>query len=306
MLELPHRPNLEQLRKQAKDLHRAHRAGDPSCCSTLRWLSRFAKADDALILGSQVSLQEVQHALAMDYGFVHWASMRNFVTAATDASAPHPSLPPEMVDGWQAITDLLAELLRVPAALIMRLHPEDITVLVSSDSPGNPYSPGDTEKVWDSGLYCEHVIKTRELLLVPNAIEQRRWMHNPDIALGMISYMGLPIIGPTGSVFGTVCVLDNRTNPYSEPHKRLLGRMRDCIEDHLRLHHARQLEALRFRQLHSSLATLRNLTALVPICSICHKVRDDEERWQSLEAYFAKADVSFSHGVCPDCVHQLE
>jgi hypothetical protein len=41
---------------------------------------------------------------------------------------------------------------------------------------------------------------------------------------------------------------------------------------------------------------------LIPICSICKKVRDDKESWFRLEAYFKdRWDVDFTHGYCPDC-----
>ncbi len=44
----------------------------------------------------------------------------------------------EFVTKWQEIVDLLAEIIRVPAALVMKVEPPNIKVLVSSKSPGNP------------------------------------------------------------------------------------------------------------------------------------------------------------------------
>jgi len=45
---------------------------------------------------------------------------------------------------------------------------------------------------------------------------------------------------------------------------------------------------------------------MVPICSKCKKIRDDEGFWQQVEVYFEKySDVEFSHGVCPDCLRDL-
>jgi GAF domain-containing protein len=71
------------------------------------------------------------------------------------------------------------------------------------------------EVLIDSGLYCETVIRTKNRLLVPNATTDEEWRDNPDIKLGMISYLGYPIMLPTGDVFGTICVLDYRENHYS-------------------------------------------------------------------------------------------
>ena len=38
----------------------------------------------------------------------------------------------------------------------------------------------------------------------------------------------------------------------------------------------------------------------------CKSVREDEEYWQTLEGYVHEhMGVDFSHGVCPDCVHDF-
>ena len=76
---LPPHPSLENLKKQAKSILKAHKAGDPSCYEVLRKLSRFAEAPDAEILAADIPLKEVQFALAMHYGFRSWAEMRQVV-----------------------------------------------------------------------------------------------------------------------------------------------------------------------------------------------------------------------------------
>jgi hypothetical protein len=50
---------------------------------------------------------------------------------------------------------------------------------------------------------------------------------------------------------------------------------------------------------------IAELWRIIPICSICKKVRDDEQSWKRIEAYFSDHwDVDFSHGLCPDCYEQ--
>lgn len=47
------------------------------------------------------------------------------------------------------------------------------------------------------------------------------------------------------------------------------------------------------------------LSGLIPICSICKKIRDDKGYWNQLEEYMKMhANVDFSHGICPDCVKE--
>src|SRR5246127_1116273 len=142
-------------------------------------------------------------------------------------------VPSEIIQKWQEIVDLLAEIIHVPSALIMRVEPPNIKVFVSSETKGNPYEQDEVASL-DTGLYCETVMKTRQPLLVPDALRDEQWQSNPDIELGMISYLGVPIVWPDGVVFGTICVLDRRPNEYSELYRNLLLQWRDVLQTDLR------------------------------------------------------------------------
>ncbi|WP_454056412.1 ATP-binding protein [Cupriavidus sp. Marseille-Q8015] len=143
---------------------------------------------------------------------------------------PHAiEVPAETVSKWQEIVDMLAEVMCVPSALIMRVRPPEIEVFVSSRSPGNPYVAAECARL-DTGLYCETVMKTRAPLQVPDALRAPEWAANPDIAVGMISYMGVPIHWPDGESFGTICVLDRKHNAYNDMFLRLLTLCRDILE----------------------------------------------------------------------------
>ncbi|MDY7010657.1 MAG: hypothetical protein SVV80_07885 [Planctomycetota bacterium] len=80
---LPPRPTLEHLKKEAKALLKAHKAGNAKACDTLRLLRRFAKASDEEILSADLALSETQFALAMDYGFKSWDAMKAYVESAS-------------------------------------------------------------------------------------------------------------------------------------------------------------------------------------------------------------------------------
>jgi hypothetical protein len=54
--------------------------------------------------------------------------------------------------------------------------------------------------------------------------------------------------------------------------------------------------------LEQTLAQVKRLQGLVPICAWCKKVRDDSNYWQQVEEYMGQyGDVRFSHGICPQC-----
>jgi signal transduction histidine kinase len=149
---------------------------------------------------------------------------------AMQNSASKLQISESVMQVWQDFLDVLTQILNVPVALIMKWEEPYISVLLSSDSKGNPYHPGDKEIFQNSGLYCERVIKTKSHLLVPNALADPDWDHNPDIKLGMISYLGYPIMKPDGKAFGTLCILDNKENPYSAVTQRLMEHYRNMIQ----------------------------------------------------------------------------
>src|SRR5262249_36834212 len=74
----------------------------------------------------------------------------------------------------------------------------------------------------------------RESLLVPDALADEAWCSNPDVQLGMISYLGFPILWPDGEVFGTLCVLDDKRNEYNALYQSLLRQFRDVLQADLK------------------------------------------------------------------------
>lgn len=48
------------------------------------------------------------------------------------------------------------------------------------------------------------------------------------------------------------------------------------------------------------------LRELIPICSNCKSIRDDDGIWERVEQYFEKnTHLRFSHGLCPSCTDEI-
>lgn len=143
-------------------------------------------------------------------------------------------VPDNLLESWQSTVDVMAAILNVPAGLIMRVHADQIEVLVTSRSDDNPYLAGHRADL-HTGLYCETVMASRALLQVPNALASAHWRHNPDVELDMIAYVGLPLLWPDQEVFGTICVLDNKSRSFQDKYLELMGELKRRIESDLAL-----------------------------------------------------------------------
>jgi ankyrin repeat protein len=75
---LPPHPNLEQLRKQAKDLLEAYRAGEPAAAAEVHRFERHPNA-------AAFALHDAQRVLARAYGYQSWSKLKAFVDGANIA-----------------------------------------------------------------------------------------------------------------------------------------------------------------------------------------------------------------------------
>ena len=56
------------------------------------------------------------------------------------------------------------------------------------------------------------------------------------------------------------------------------------------------------RELQAALAEVKELQRILPICMYCKSIRDDQDYWQTVEAYLSQhTQISLSHGICPAC-----
>lgn len=206
--------------------------------------------------------------------------------------------PLEMIDfnQWQHMMDLMCSLAQVKSAAITRLELPHIEIFQISKNPDNPLYEG--LKVELADHYCEAVINQKDLVTVPSAPESDQWCHAPEIAHGLISYMGYPLFLPDGNIFGTICIHDNKKNIYSRDIQLLLKQFKTVVEAHFKI-------ALQAAELKAALRNVKQLEGMLPICSHCKNIRNDQGYWQVVENYVAQhSGARFSHSICPECARK--
>jgi PAS domain S-box-containing protein len=56
------------------------------------------------------------------------------------------------------------------------------------------------------------------------------------------------------------------------------------------------------KRLQESLAEIKTLRGILPLCSFCKKVRDDKGYWEQVDIYIKEhSEADISHGICPEC-----
>jgi len=83
-------------------------------------------------------------------------------------------------------------------------------------------------------------------------------------------------------------------------------RMSGSIHDITKRKQAEQERENAMKLLEQALREIKTLKGIIPICSYCKKIRDEENAWEKLEAYITEhTDAQFSHGICPQCVSKV-
>lgn len=56
----------------------------------------------------------------------------------------------------------------------------------------------------------------------------------------------------------------------------------------------------------TALAEVKTLSGLLPICSNCKRIRNQDGGWEQMEVYIRdRSGADFSHGICPECERTL-
>jgi len=182
---LPSSPSLEYLRKEAKDILKKHAAGDASVCGTLRHLSHYRDAPDGGILQAKFTLQEVQHALAIEYGSSSWKELKDRLSKASG----------EPSDEFSAMRDLnllhdrsIERLLRQvdTRRLAMALHGESEEVLDLFHRNMSRNAVAVLKDIIETGPFGPATQQARaEIVETANRLHNEKWIFTKEEAEAM-------------------------------------------------------------------------------------------------------------------------
>ncbi|HET8575757.1 MAG TPA: GAF domain-containing protein [Methylomirabilota bacterium] len=155
------------------------------------------------------------------------------------------------------------------------------------------------------------VARHGRFLNVPDAIRDGRlvapawWRRH-----GLTSFLGVPVIldGTLLAVLGLNGREPFRLDPEAE---RLLESFVSQAALAIRNAALFAAEGAARQAAERALAEVKRLQGMLPICSYCKRIRNDENSWEQLESYISEhSHATFSHGICPECrgrvAHEFE
>ncbi len=149
--------------------------------------------------------------------------------------------------------------------------------------------------------FCAHTILDTQPLIVPDATQDARFadselvLREPRIRF----YAGFPLTSSEGHGIGALCAIDRRPRELGPGQKEAMAALSRQV---MVLMESRRVSA----QLAAALDTVKTLSALLPICSWCKRIRDDQGYWNQLENFLsANKGLEFTHGICPDCFQKV-
>ena len=127
-------------------------------------------------------------------------------------------------------------------------------------------------------------------------------MPEGHVVLKNVMFAPLNIEGKTVGVMG----LANKPSDFTDADVEIASAFGELAA--IALSNSRYLDLLNEKtcSLERALSEIKTLRSILPMCSHCRKVLDDQGVWSRLEAYVSThTDTRFSHGLCPSCVREL-
>lgn len=146
--------------------------------------------------------------------------------------------------------------------------------------------------------FCRFTMRQADVMVVEDATQDERFAHNPLVTgkPQIRFYAGAPLVSPDGMGLGALCIIDRKTRTLDHGQKRVLKALARSVMAMMELHRLS-------RDLARETRHVKMLSGLLPICSYCKNIRNDQGYWQRLEKYVEEHSLAkFSHSYCPTCV----
>jgi len=137
-----------------------------------------------------------------------------------------------------------------------------------------------------------------------NGFMNSQWAHympEGHVMMKNVMFAPLNIESKTVGIMG----LANKPSDFTDEDAHIASVFGELAA--IALANSRYLDLLNERtaSLEQALSEVKTLRGLLPICSLCKRIRDDSGHWDHVEVYVRDhTDADFSHTYCPECYRQ--
>ena len=120
--------------------------------------------------------------------------------------------------------------------------------------------------------------------MIPDATNDPRFSENPLVTSQPFIrfYAGAPLVSPEGVALGALCAIDNKVREITNEQKEALTALARQAVMQLELRRTLRNLTRTSAEKHAALDEIKELQAILPICSYCKKVRDDDNFWHQV------------------------
>ncbi|WP_020586764.1 GAF domain-containing protein [Desulfobacter curvatus] len=174
---------------------------------------------------------------------------------------------------------------------------------------------------WSSAVFHDCAIHTKPIKfpieksgIWGNAIRQRQPVLYNDYDQELANKRGVPVghvkitrllSVPVFSNHGKIVALGCVANKDDKYDANDIKQLTAYLTNAYLILEMRKTEEDRKVLLKSALSELKILRGILPLCSFCKKIRNDEGYWERVDVYISKySQADISHSICPDCMEK--
>jgi len=139
-------------------------------------------------------------------------------------------IPDVVLDRWRSVLDATTTVVGADAGNLSRISGADLELLLITGRDRHLYRLGERMRFDTAGLYRGRIAQA---LVLSDAVNDIGWRRKPDVRRDMSSYVGLPLVWPSGAPFGTIDFHFQLPKRLDETSERFFALIRDLFEDSL-------------------------------------------------------------------------
>ncbi|MEA2062324.1 MAG: response regulator [Gemmatimonadota bacterium] len=158
-----------------------------------------------------------------------------------------------------------------------------------------------------SGKKAIELAKKEKPGLVLMDIVLKGEMDGIEAAEQIRQHLDIPVVFCTAHSDAETLKRSKLAEPFGYIIKPLEGKeLAATIEIALYKHRIDKEKNRLIKELNEALEKVKLLSGLLPICSACKQIQDEQGSWQRLELYIRdRSEADFSHSLCPECAKKL-